>query len=249
MIRKISAIAFVLALMTTGAPDAREVIDLNRGWRFYRGDAAGLQSPGVDDRGWSIVNVPHDFQISQPWVEPSPDEMPDLDNPVANVKSRLSARGFKEMGTGWYRKRFIPLEDWRGRRVLLDFEGIMLTGDIYLNGQLVGVTDYGYLGTEIDITDRLKWGESNIIAVRADTGRPENSRWYTGGGLYRDVKLVVTDATRYFTRHPLYITTPVVSDTLATVKIEGEIACFSADKAMDVRLDVIPRIRLQTQWP
>ena len=239
MIRKISAIAFVLALMTTGAPDAREVIDLNRGWRFYRGDAAGLQSPGVDDRGWSIVNVPHDFQISQPWVEPSPDEMPDLDNPVANVKSRLSARGFKEMGTGWYRKRFIPLEDWRGRRVLLDFEGIMLTGDIYLNGQLVGVTDYGYLGTEIDITDRLKWGESNIIAVRADTGRPENSRWYTGGGLYRDVKLVVTDATRYFTRHPLYITTPVVSDTLATVKIEGEIACFSADKAMDVRLDVI----------
>ncbi len=239
--KKISAvIALVLAFMAPALLDAREVVDMNRGWRFCYGDADTMRLPEVDDSGWAIINVPHDFQISQPWVEPTADEMPDLDNPVANVKSRLSARGFKEPGVGWYRKHLTPLPEWTGRRVLLDFEGIMLTGDIYLNGERVGGTDYGYLGTEIDITDRLKPGEPNLIAVRADTGRPENSRWYTGGGLYRDVKIVVTDADRYFTRHPLYITTPVVSDSIASVKITGEIANHLPDgKPMTVRTDIV----------
>ena len=63
----------------------------------------------------------------------------------------------------------------------------MLTGDVYLNGTIVGGTDYGYLGTEIDLSAGLKYGQKNTVAVKADTGKPENSRWYTGGGLYRDV--------------------------------------------------------------
>lgn len=240
MNRKCAAISAVLILLAAAVSEAREVIDLNRGWRFHRGDTVSAYMPDADDYGWEIINVPHDFQISQPWVEPSPDEVPDLNNQVANIKSRLSARGFKEMGIGWYRKSITPPDEWRGRRVLLDFEGIMLTGDVYLNGALVGGTDYGYLGTEIDITDRLKWGRPNLIAVKADTGQPENSRWYTGGGLFRDVKLVITDADRYFTRHPLYITTPAVSDTLASVKIVGEIANHMAgSKSMKVGLDII----------
>ena len=234
-----AAIALML-IVTSLMLNAREVIDLNRDWRFHRGDSKMWQSPDVDDDDWEVINVPHDFQISQPWVEPSPDEMPDLDNPVANIKSRLSARGFKEVGKGWYRKSIVPRDEWKDRRVLLDFEGIMLTGDIYLNGERVGGTDYGYLGTEVDITDLLKWGEPNVIAVRADTGQPENSRWYTGGGLFRDVKLIITDADRYFTRHPLYITTPVVSDDMAVVRVEGEIANnIAGDKTMKARLNIV----------
>ena len=80
-------------------------------------------------------------------------------------------------------------------------------GDVYLNGERVGGTDYGYVGFEIDVTDRLKFGQDNVIAVMADTREPGNSRWYTGGGLFRDVKLVATNRSLYFARHPLYITT------------------------------------------
>ncbi|MDE5749588.1 MAG: beta-galactosidase, partial [Duncaniella sp.] len=124
----------------------------------------------------------------------------------------------------WYRRSFEPNPEWKGLRVLLDFGGIMLTWDVYFNGHRVGGTDYGYLGFETDITTYIDWIGPNVIAVRADTGRPENSRWYTGGGLYRDVKAVVTDPQLYFTRHPLYITTPVVGDDVATIRIGAEIA-------------------------
>lgn len=197
---------------------------LNFGWRFHAGDVEQAEMPALDDGAWLPVSLPHDFQISQPWVPPSADEKADLENAVANVRSRLSSRGFKEMGCGWYRKRFMTDPTWKGRRVLLDFGGIMLTGDVYLNGKRVGGTDYGYLGFEVDVTALLEESGENLIAVRADTGKPENSRWYTGGGLYRDVRLVVTDPVLYFTRHPLYITTPVVGADEATVRLQAEIA-------------------------
>ncbi|MDO4994858.1 MAG: glycoside hydrolase family 2 TIM barrel-domain containing protein [Bacteroidales bacterium] len=181
----------------------------NFGWKFHAGDVQGAESRDFDDSAWRDVDLPHDFQIEQPWVAPSADERADTSDPGANRKSRLSARGFKEMGAGWYRKTFTPADSLRGRRILLDFEGIMLVGDVYLNGERVGGTDYGYLGFEIDVTKRLKFGEKNVVAVRADTQKEINSRWYTGGGLYRDVHFVTTDARQYFTRHPLQILTSI----------------------------------------
>ena len=74
------------------------------------------------------MDLPHDFQIEQPWD-----------------KGAGGARGFKAMGTGWYRKTFKADPEWKGKRVLLDFEGIMLIGDVWVNGQKVGSTDYGYI--------------------------------------------------------------------------------------------------------
>lgn len=109
------------------------------------------------------------------------------------------------MGIGWYRYQLTPKDEWKGKRIVLDFQGIMLVGDVYLNGQRVGGTDYGYLGFDIDLSKLLKWGQVNEIIVKADTGKPNNSRWYTGGGLFRDVNLIVTDKNLYFPRHPLFI--------------------------------------------
>ena len=106
-----------------------------------------------------------------------------------------------------YRRTITPDTSLKGRRVLLDFEGIMLVGDVYLNGQRIGGTDYGYVGFELDITQQLRYGEPNELLVVASTQKELNSRWYTGGGLFRDVKLVNTPADLYFGRHPLYITT------------------------------------------
>ena len=196
--------------IATAAPEAtptasRQHILFNFGWKFHAGDVEGAEALNYDDAAWRNVNLPHDFQIEQPWVVPGADERPDASDPGANVRSRLSSRGFKEMGIGWYRKTFTPDETWRGRRVLVDFEGILYVGDAYLNGQFIGKTDYGYLGFEADISKLLRWGEPNVLAVKADTRTPSNSRWYTGAGLYRDVHLVITDPSLFFTRHPLRI--------------------------------------------
>lgn len=220
------------------AESPRQVTNFNFGWRFHAGDISGAEAVGYDDKGWTTIDVPHDFQISQPWVPPAKDERADNSDAASNVRSRLSARGFKEMGAGWYRKAFTPDPSWRGKRVLIDFEGIMLVGDAYLNGQRIGGTDYGYLGFEADVTNIIKWGEENVVAVRASTQNPDNSRWYTGGGLFRDVNIVVTDKNQYFTRHPLYITTPEVSAQKAVVKIQAEMACFLKVKDLKVNVKI-----------
>ena len=198
-----------LPLMGTLSADAavRDTISINCGWQFHRGDVKNISelksTQGEDD----VVNLPHDFLIGQDWVAPDASERPDNSDAGSNVRSRLSPRGFKEMGIGWYRYQLTPKDEWKGKRIVLDFQGIMLVGDVYLNGQRVGGTDYGYLGFDIDLSKLLKWGQVNEIIVKADTGKPNNSRWYTGGGLFRDVNLIVTDKNLYFPRHPLFIRT------------------------------------------
>ena len=149
-------------LATLPAVAQRDTISLNRGWLFCRTPQGSAE----------VVNLPHDFQISQPWVAPSADERADNSDQAANVKSRLSARGFKEMGEGFYSKTLHAPQEWKGRRMLLDFGGIMLVGDVWLNGRRVGGTEYGYLGFEVDVTSLLRYGEDNQIEVRANTMGP-----------------------------------------------------------------------------
>ena len=211
------------------------VQSLNFGWRYHAGDVENGAAIDLDDSGWRTVNVPHDFQIEQPWVAPAADEKADNDDPAANIKSRLSSRGFKEMGKGWYRLHLTLADSLKGRRLLLDFGGIMYVGDVYVNGKRVGGTDYGYVGFEVDVTNDLKFGQDNVIAVMADTREPNNSRWYTGGGLFRDVRLVSTNRDLYFARYPLYITTRAnrFVTILAEVNVRGR------DKKMPVSLRIL----------
>lgn len=176
--------------------EGRQTASLNMGWTFCRDS---LFTNALK------VNVPHDFQIEQPWVAPSSDEKADNIDIAANIKSRLSARGFKEMGTGWYR-RTVNYQPAPNTRTILDFEGIMLVGDVYLNGRHIGGTDYGYVGFDIDVTNLLRKGDNELV-VKASTMTEHNSRWYTGGGLFRSVNIITTAADLYFERHPLYITT------------------------------------------
>lgn len=210
-----------LPLMGTLSTEAavRDTISINQGWQFHRGDVKNIAELKSTQSGDDVVNLPHDFLIGQDWVAPEASERPDNSDAGSNVRSRLSPRGFKEMGIGWYRYELTPKAEWKGKRIVLDFQGIMLVGDVYLNGQRIGGTDYGYLGFDIDLSKLLKWGEANEITVKADTRNPNNSRWFTGAGLYRDVNLIITDKNLFFPRHPLFIRTQDNKE----VKIKAEI--------------------------
>ena len=218
-------LAIITVLITLNVSAQRHVECLNFGWEFR-----------LNDEGeWRKVNVPHDFQIEQPWVAPAADEKADNTDVAANIKSRLSSRGFKEMGKGYYRLHYTPAKELEGQRVLLDFEGIMYTADVYLNHKHIGGTNYGYVGFEIDITDELDYGKDNLIEVVADTREPNNSRWYTGGGLIRDVRVATTPKDRFFNRHPLYITT---RDN-RFVSVSAEFTNRTKDKATAIRLQIL----------
>lgn len=178
----------------------------NFGWKFKAGDMSDAANPSFNDANWRALDIPHDFQIEQPWD---------------STASRN--RGFKAMGIGWYRKTFKADAAWKGKKVVLDFEGIMLHGDVWVNGKKIGGTDYGYLGFEADIASILKYDADNVVAVRASTGENGNSRWYTGGGLFRDVHLVVKDSVS-IARHGIYITTPNITNQKAEVSVQVEVA-------------------------
>lgn len=177
----------------------------NFGWKFQPGESDNAYNADFDDSGWRQLDLPHDFQFEQPWDQ-----------------SAGGARGFKAMGVGWYRKTFKAGNTWKDKRVLIDFEGIMLTGEVWLNGKKIGGTDYGYLGFEADISKLINYEGDNIIAVRASTGKTGNSRWYTGGGLFRDVNLIIKDNISV-ARNGVFITTPKITENEAEVSVQVEV--------------------------
>ena len=151
---------------------------------------------GKEQKEWRHVDLPHDFQFEQPWT-----------------KDGGGARGFKPMCEGWYRKTFVADNAWKGLSVKLDFGGIIYFGDVYLNGEKIASTEYGYVGLEADLTKHLKWGEENEVKVYASTGKKGGSRWYTGGGLFRDVYMTLENPT-HIARHGVFVS--------ATLNEKGE---------------------------
>ena len=237
--KRITSITLIALCAITATAQQRLTENLNFGWEFARDSLF---------KNTQTVDVPHDFQIEQPWIAPSADEKADNTDMAANIKSRLSARGFKEIGSGWYRKTITPPSEWKGRRVLLDFEGIMLVGDVYLNGVRVGGTDYGYVGFEIDVTRQLRYGQPNELKVKASTQNEKSSRWYTGGGLFRNVSMVATSGDLYLNRHPLYITTR--QNRYVTVGVEMTFASQAKKAQLRLRItDPQGRVVSETTEP
>ena len=168
-------------------------IDFNFGWEWRRGG----------ESEWRAVDLPHDFMIDLPWDE----------------NAAHSQCAFKPLGEAFYRKSFAYDKSWEGRRVILDFGGIMFFGDVRVNGKKVAETEYGYLGFETDITDCIKKDAPNLVEVWAKVGGGNSgSRWYTGGGLYRGVKMKVVNERR-IARHGVFVRT---KGETAQVEVELE---------------------------
>ena len=158
--------------------------------------------PQFDDQPWRPVTLPHDWAIEGPFDPKAPGGTGKL--PFA--------------GIGWYRKHFtVPAGD-QGRQVYLDVDGAMSYANVWLNGQYVGGWPYGYASWQVDLTPYVKFGGENVLAIRLENP-PNSSRWYPGGGIYRNVWLVKTGPV-HVGHWGTYLTTPEVSSAAATVKLK-----------------------------
>lgn len=177
------------------------------GWKFYRGDAAGANSAAFDDSGWRALDVPHDWSIELPFNSNSP---------------AGSSGGYLDGGIGWYRKTFTLDAADDGKRILIDFDGVYMNSEVWINGTSLGTRPYGYSSFEYDLTAHVKFdGSSNVIAVKVNNQQP-NSRWYSGSGIYRNVWLLKVDPV-HVSNGGVFVSTPAVSSSSATVSVSTEV--------------------------
>ncbi|MBG6236435.1 beta-galactosidase [Pedobacter sp. CAN_A7] len=185
----------------------REEADFNQGWKFYLGDNAQASNTSFADQSWRTLNLPHDWGIEGSFS-----------------KDHLATVGGGALpgGIGWYRKTFTVPALAKGKNIAIDFDGVYKNSEVWINGHLLGKRPNGYIAFRYDLSPYLKYGSKNTIAVRVDNSQQPNARWYTGSGIYRDVKLITTNTT-HVEQWGTFVTTPVVSKTAATVKIEMNI--------------------------
>jgi beta-galactosidase len=167
----------LLVVSVVDAQAQRIITSFDADWRFHRGDIEGSEQAEFNDADWQAVDVPHDWAIAGPFAEDAP---------------ARGEGGFLPTGVGWYRKSFTLPADHKGKRVLIEFDGVMANSDVWINGQHLGHRPNGYVSFHYDITDHMKFGEVNVLAVKTDTSEQAASRWYTGSGIYRHVRLVET---------------------------------------------------------
>jgi beta-galactosidase len=182
------------------------------GWKFMLGDPSGAEATSFADSAWRTVELPHDWSI---------EGRPEKDNPTG------AGGGFFPAGVGWYRKTFSVPAGWRGKRVSVEFDGVYRDSTVYLNGHKLGTHPYGYTSFSFDVTSNLSFTGPNVLAVRVDNSVQPNSRWYSGSGIYRHVRVVVTDPT-HVAHWGVFVTTPKVSDGSVTVSIQTKVANESA---------------------
>ena len=179
---------------------------MDPGWRFTLGDPAEAHRPSFDDSRWRALDLPHDWSI---------EGTPDKDAPTAG------GGGYFPAGTGWYRKTFRLPKGSRDRVAWLEFDGVYMNSDVWINGVHLGQRPYGYVSFAYDITPHLVSGV-NVVAVRVDNSRQPNSRWYTGSGIYRHVWLTLVD--RLHVGHwGTYVTTPTADSANAEVVIRTRV--------------------------
>ncbi len=179
-----------------------EQLSFNSGWLFEKGDQEGADQISFDDVDWRKVDLPHDWAIEGPF----------------DVKYNARAGGLPFHGTGWYRKHFTIPANEEGKRVRIHFDGAMSLAKVWVNGTYVGERPYGYSGFGFDVTELVKAGEENVIAVRL-TPEDLSSRWYPGAGLYRN-SWIEFNTPLHFAQWGTYITTPEISKTEALIKSE-----------------------------
>ncbi|MFT3991435.1 MAG: glycoside hydrolase family 2 TIM barrel-domain containing protein [Luteolibacter sp.] len=200
---KSSHITLLSLLLASFPAFARDIVPFDHSWSFFQGEAVGAEKPDFDSKGWQKLDVPHDWSIGGKFDEKAPTG---------------KAGGWLPSGVAWYRKEFTL--DAKGKRAWIEFDGVMANSEVWLNGYLLGKRPNGYVSFRYDLTPHLQ--EKNVIVVKADTSAQPASRWYSGAGIYRHVRVVVADPV-HVAPWGVFVSTPSVNEKEATVKVETEI--------------------------
>jgi len=202
---------------------AREHVLLDKGWRFTRDDRPEYSQEYVDVKKWQSVTVPHDWAIYGPfsWQNDMQKVAIAQDGQKEAMEHAGRTGGLPFVGTGWYRNAIDVPQLKDGERVTLLFDGAMSHARVYVNGKEAGYWPYGYNSFYFDVTDLVRPGEKNLVAVRLEN-LPESSRWYPGAGLYRNVHMIITDGA-HIPMWGVSVTTPEVRKEWARVKVCTEI--------------------------
>ncbi|OQP56911.1 beta-galactosidase [Niastella vici] len=182
-----------------------QLFDYN--WKFSLGDHPDARNVDFNDNNWRNLDLPHDWSI---------------EGRVDSLNASGNDGGYFPAGTGWYRKRFIVPAAWKGKHLSIYFEGVYMNSEVFINGQSLGIHPYGFSSFSYELTPHLNFGKENIISVKVDNSQQKNCRWYSGSGIYRHVKLLVTSAI-HIDQWGVTITTPEISKAKATVAVRTSI--------------------------
>ena len=239
MLRPATVLVLGLAALAVAARPAtaqRQRLSMDPGWRFILGDPAGAERPSFDDREWRRLDLPHDWSI---------EGVPRQDAPAGG------RGGYFPTGTGWYRKAFHLPAGARGREAWLEFDGVYMNSDVWINSVHLGRRPYGYISFAYDITPHLLPGV-NVVAVRVDNSRQPNSRWYAGSGIYRHVWLTVVDPL-HVGHWGTYVTTPRAdsagADVVVRTRVENDHAALRQGVLRSLVVDGAGREVARTETP
>jgi beta-galactosidase len=198
-----------LITASAAAAEPRILLPFDAGWLFFKGDAPGAEAAAYDDSKWRTLDVPHDWSIEGPFAKANPTG---------------PGGGFLPAGVGWYRKHFALPEKYAGRRVFIEFDGVMANSDVWINGMHLGKRPYGYVSFGYELTEEIQTGDdkTNVLSVRADNSGQPASRWYTGAGIYRHARLVAVDPV-HFVKWSNFITAPSITESQAVVRVQGTV--------------------------
>ncbi len=202
---------------------SRETSLLDSNWRFINQEVEEGEEPELNTSEWEVVQVPHDWAISHDFdMNIDVQEVQVVNDGETSAKLRTGRTGaLPFVGVGWYRKVLPISASDQEKRVFIEFDGAMSLAKVFLNGEFIGEQPYGYSSFSFELTKYLRFGQENILAVRLEN-KPESSRWYTGAGIYRNVRLVKTSPVR-IAHWGTYITTPEITAKRAEVSVRTEI--------------------------
>ncbi|MFD2036978.1 beta-galactosidase GalB [Belliella marina] len=206
---------YILLTACSSEENPREVTDFNLDWKFSLGDFPEASEIGFDDAGWRGLELPHDWSIEGSFSE---------DHPTTPQGGALPA------GKGWYRKAFSVPENYEQKEVWIEFDGVYRNSEVWINGHYLGKRPNGYIGFKYDLSPYLVYGDSqNLIAVKVDNEAQPNSRWYTGSGIYRNVRLVATGKL-HVDHWGTFVTTPEIDDRQAMVSLAVQLKNSSKEE-------------------
>jgi beta-galactosidase len=212
----ISILVPVCLLANSISAQVRASIDFDKDWKFFLGNDSLASSPGYDDRSWRKLSLPHDWSIEASFSQT---------HPATNQGGALPG------GIGWYRKSFTLPAQYSNKKIAIEFDGVYKNSQVWINGHYLGIRPNGYISFAYDLDPYLKpYPAKNIIAVKVDNSPQPDSRWYSGSGIYRHVRVVVRNNIS-FAPWGIFITTPEIREKSARVFIQTQLENFNTGTA------------------